>query len=181
MRTGNTGNALEPPLTAQVGSSDLVFACVCFCWCKSAWRWGWCVVGINALQGSAGHASQSTNFAQESQLQGVSRCLKVQDFEIFWDIFGIFWHVRSSNQEPHKFVETFRNGLGMSTGAISVKSEYGLKRFLPFYDANGKFAKKFEETKKEMQKQVEDPSLENRMNRDVADRSTSPFLQDRMA
>ena len=68
-----------------------------------------------------------------------------------------FWHVRSSNQEPHKFVETFRNGLGMSTGAISVKSEYGLKRFLPFYDANGKFAKKFEETKKEMQKQVEDP------------------------
>ncbi|CAL1146957.1 unnamed protein product [Cladocopium goreaui] len=61
-----------------------------------------------------------------------------------------------ANEEPHKFVETFRNGLGMSTGAISVKSEYGLKRFLPFYDANGKFAKKFEETKKEMQKQVED-------------------------
>ena len=70
------------------------------------------------------------------------------------------------DQEPHKFVETFRNGLGMSTGAISVQSEYGLKRFLPFYDANGKFAKKFEETKKDMQKQVEDPSLQNRMNMD---------------
>ena len=73
-------------------------------------------------------------------------------------------------------METFRNGLGMSTGGISVKSMYGLKRFLPFFDANGKFAKKFAETKKEMAKQVEDPSLENRMNREVADRSTSPFF-----
>ena len=63
------------------------------------------------------------------------------------------------SQEPHKFVETFRNGLGMSTGGITVKSEYGMKRWLPFFDAQGKFTKKFEETKKAMQKQVEDPWL----------------------
>ena len=61
-----------------------------------------------------------------------------------------------ANEEPHKFVETFRNGLGMSTGGINVQSEYGLKRFLPFFDAKGKFAKRFEATKKEMQRQVED-------------------------
>lgn len=54
-------------------------------------------------------------------------------------------------------METFRNGLGMSTGGINVQSEYGLKRFLPFFDAKGKFAKRFEATKKEMQRQVEDP------------------------
>ncbi|CAK9092542.1 Bifunctional cytochrome P450/NADPH--P450 reductase 2 (CYP102A3) (Fatty acid hydroxylase CypB) (Flavocytochrome P450 102A3) [Includes: Cytochrome P450 102A3 [Durusdinium trenchii] len=61
-----------------------------------------------------------------------------------------------AKQEPHKFVETFRSGLGLSVGAISEKSEYGLKRFLPFFDAKGKLKAKFDTVKKEMERQVED-------------------------
>ena len=64
-----------------------------------------------------------------------------------------------AKQEPHKFVETFREGLGISTGGINVKTEYGLKRFLPFFDAEGKLKKRFASTKKEMQQQVEDAFL----------------------
>lgn len=53
-------------------------------------------------------------------------------------------------------METFRSGLGLSVGAISEKSEYGLKRFLPFFDAKGKLKAKFDTVKKEMERQVED-------------------------
>jgi len=61
-----------------------------------------------------------------------------------------------SKQPPHKFVEAFRFGLGVSMGSITTKSEYGLKRFLPFFDAEGQLQERFNETKKEMQQQVED-------------------------
>ncbi|CAJ1345293.1 unnamed protein product [Effrenium voratum] len=61
-----------------------------------------------------------------------------------------------SKQPPHKFVETFRFGLGVSIGSITTQSEYGLKRFLPFFDAEGQLQEKYEATKKEMQRQVED-------------------------
>ena len=54
-----------------------------------------------------------------------------------------------SKQPPHKFVETFRFGLGVSMGSITSKSEYGLKRFLPFFDAEGQLQDRFNETKKD--------------------------------
>ena len=54
-----------------------------------------------------------------------------------------------SKQPPHKFVETFRFGLGVSMGSITSKSEYGLKRFLPFFDAEGQLQERFNETKKD--------------------------------
>lgn len=61
-----------------------------------------------------------------------------------------------AKQAPHKFVETFRFGLGVSIGSITAQSEYGLKRFLPFFDAEGRLQAKYQESKKEMQRQVED-------------------------
>eukprot|EP00933_Yihiella_yeosuensis_P050527 TRINITY_DN4832_c1_g1_i1.p1 TRINITY_DN4832_c1_g1~~TRINITY_DN4832_c1_g1_i1.p1 ORF type:complete len:1333 (-),score=305.99 TRINITY_DN4832_c1_g1_i1:372-4370(-) len=57
---------------------------------------------------------------------------------------------------PHQFIDTFRFGLGYSTGAISAKTEFGLKRFLPFFGAQDKMDTKFQETVKSMHKQVED-------------------------
>lgn len=60
-----------------------------------------------------------------------------------------------SKQAPHKFVETFRFGLGVSIGSITAQSEYGLKRFLPFFDAEGQLQEKYQASKKEMQRQVE--------------------------
>ena len=59
-----------------------------------------------------------------------------------------------SKQAPHKFVETFRFGLGVSMGSITAQSEYVLKRVLPFFDAEGRLQAKYQETKKEMQRQV---------------------------
>lgn len=60
-----------------------------------------------------------------------------------------------SKQTPHKFVETFRFGLGVSIGSITAQTEYGLKRFLPFFDAEGQLQKRYQASKKEMQRQVE--------------------------
>ncbi|CAE7451841.1 CYP102A5 [Symbiodinium natans] len=61
-----------------------------------------------------------------------------------------------SKQAPHKFVETFRFGLGVSIGSITAQSEYGLKRFLPFFDAEGQLQERYQAAKKEMHRQVED-------------------------
>ena len=61
-----------------------------------------------------------------------------------------------AGEEPHKFVEAFRFGLGVSMGSITAESLYGMKRFLPFFDAEGKLQEKYEAAKKEMEKQVED-------------------------
>jgi len=60
-----------------------------------------------------------------------------------------------AKQAPHKFVETFRFGLGVSIGSITAQTEYGLKRFLPFFDAEGKLQQRYQASKKEMQRQVE--------------------------
>ncbi|CAJ1402651.1 unnamed protein product [Effrenium voratum] len=61
-----------------------------------------------------------------------------------------------AKQPAHKFVDTFRFGLGYVSGSISTKSEYGLKRFLPFYNAQGKLQQRYEDAKQEMQRQVEE-------------------------
>ena len=61
-----------------------------------------------------------------------------------------------SKQPPHKFVDNFRIGLGVSTGSINARSEYGWRRHLPFFNAAGKLAAKYAAAKADMQKQVEE-------------------------
>ena len=61
-----------------------------------------------------------------------------------------------AKQPPHTFVDNFRIGLGVSTGSINAKSEYGWKRHLPFFDAAAKLVRKYQSAKADMQKQVED-------------------------
>ena len=61
-----------------------------------------------------------------------------------------------AKQPPHKFVDNFRMGLGVSTGSINAKSEYGWKRHLPFFNAAGKILAKYVAAKADMQRQVEE-------------------------
>jgi len=61
-----------------------------------------------------------------------------------------------AREPPHKFVDTFRLGLGFVAGGITAKTEYGWKRFLPFFNAEGKLAARYKEAKAEMQRQVEE-------------------------
>eukprot|EP00437_Effrenium_voratum_P004240 CAMPEP_0181426372 /NCGR_PEP_ID=MMETSP1110-20121109/15629_1 /TAXON_ID=174948 /ORGANISM="Symbiodinium sp., Strain CCMP421" /LENGTH=1318 /DNA_ID=CAMNT_0023549565 /DNA_START=78 /DNA_END=4034 /DNA_ORIENTATION=+ len=60
-----------------------------------------------------------------------------------------------AKQPPHKFVDNFRIGLGVSTGSINASSEYGWKRHLPFFNAAGKLQAKYKLAKSNMQEQVE--------------------------
>lgn len=78
---------------------------------------------------------------------------------------------------PHKLVECFRFGLGVSLGTITAKSEYGLKRFLPFFDAEGRIQRRYEGTKKEMQRQVES-LLEATRNGQMGDSIIASMLKD---
>jgi len=60
-----------------------------------------------------------------------------------------------AKQPPHKFVDNFRIGLGVSTGSINASSEYGWKRHLPFFNAAGRLQAKYKAAKSNMQEQVE--------------------------
>lgn len=60
-----------------------------------------------------------------------------------------------SGEPPHPFIDNFRTGLGYFTGGLSTKSEYGWKRFLPFFGAGGKLKKKYLQAKKDLDAMVD--------------------------
>lgn len=61
-----------------------------------------------------------------------------------------------SGQPAHPFIDAFRAGLGISSGGISTKSEFGVKRFLPFFNAEAKLQARYAKAKKDLDEMVED-------------------------
>ena len=85
-----------------------------------------------------------------------------------------------AGEEPHELIEAFRFGLGVSIGSITARSEYGLKRFVPFFDAEGRLKKRYEAMKKQMEKQVE-ALMEATRNGQMGDSIIASMLTERGA